>query len=75
MNPNKKEQTAIRDWMKAVEFRQNRLWTITNGIAKTGENGREMTSEEFDLLHPIPNPVNFYGGKENCDPHHKYLFT
>lgn len=74
MNPNKKEQTIIRDWMKAVDFRQNRLWTLTEQGLKTDVNGEMLNDVQFNEMFPIPNPVNFYGGQENPDRTKQFLY-
>ncbi len=72
---NKNEPTPIADYLKAVEFRNNRLWMIGNeGIAKTEVFGEMLTAEQFDKAFPIPSPINFFRGKENPDKTKSYLY-
>lgn len=75
MNPNEPIKTPIHDYLKAVEVRNNRLWRVgSDGIPKTEQNGEWVTSEEFMAANPIPNPVNFYGGKENPDQTKRFMY-
>lgn len=75
MNQNKREVSAVREYLKAIEVKNNRLWRVgSDGIPKTEVNGEWITSEEFMAANPIPNPVNFYGGKENPDGTRAYLY-
>ncbi len=65
--------TAVRDYLKARDFRYNRAWRW-NGICLTTEvNGKTLTSEEFDRKYPIPKRIQFYLAEENPDKTKSYL--
>lgn len=68
------DHTPIADWLEANDFRNNRLWKLINGEIKTVENGIEISDSQFSESHPVPTPLNFYGGKPNADTTSQYLY-
>lgn len=59
-NRNKDEyrnQTPVRTYLDAKEFRDLRTWKIKkDGSLVTEINGTEISKQDFDLMFPIPAP-------------------
>lgn len=66
-------QTPVSDYLEAKIQRDYRKWTIREGKLFTRYNGREMTSEQFGEMYPVPNPVSFLLCKDNKDGSKAYL--
>jgi hypothetical protein len=60
--------TAVRDYLKARDFRYNRAWHYDGTSLTTEVNG-----EEFDKKYPIPKRIQFYLAEENPDTTKSYL--
>jgi len=65
--------TAVRDYLKARDFRYNRAWHYDGTSLTTEVNGKIFTSEEFDEKYPIPKRIQFYLAEENPDTTKSYL--
>lgn len=69
-------ETPVLDWMKAKDFRDNRLWSIRGGVMYTIVDGEEMTKDAFDRKFPVPNKIHFYRGAiDNPDKTKIYLHS
>ena len=66
-------QTPVQTYLEAKQQRDNRTWTIREGKLFTRYNGREMTSEHFAEMYPVPNPVSFLLCQSNLDGTKSYL--
>ncbi len=65
--------TAVRDFLKARDFRYNRAWHYDGTSLTTEVNGKILTSEKFDEKYPIPKRIQFYLAEENPDTTKSYL--
>lgn len=65
--------TPINDWLKSLEFKNDRLWRMKKGVMVTVVDGVEMTATDFDNLYPVPVVVSFNRCSENADPRNNYL--
>ncbi len=65
--------TAVRDYLKARDFRYNRARHYDGTSLTTEVNGKILTSEEFDEKYPIPKRIQFYLAEENPDTTKSYL--
>jgi hypothetical protein len=64
---------AVRDYLKARDFRYNRSWRWNGTNLVTEVEGKLLTSEEFDKKYPIPKRIQFYLADENPDKTKSYL--
>jgi hypothetical protein len=64
---------AVRDYLKARDFRYSRAWYYNGTSLTTEVNGKILTSEEFDEKYPIPKRIQFYLAEENPDTTKSYL--
>lgn len=68
-------RTPVSDWLKAVDFKKNRLWRLSpDGIMRTKVGDREYTAREFDLEFPAKTPIHFSGNPENPDKTKSFLY-
>ena len=67
--------TIIRDYLRARDFRNNRLWRFdpTTSSLTTKVNGKTMTADEFDRKYPVPKHIQFYLSNDNPDRTKSYL--
>lgn len=65
--------SGVGAWLKAKDFRDNRLWHLFKGKMVTNVNGEYLTKKEFDEKFPVPKPVTFYIAKDNYDKTKDYL--
>lgn len=65
--------TPVTDYLKARDFRDQRLWMLRQGKLYTHLNGKLVTREEFDRIHPVPTVSFFYKALENPDKTKNYL--
>lgn len=76
MSKKEKEMKPVSKWIKSIEFKKNRLWTLgADGMMKTVVNGKEMTAREFDKQFPVKTPIHFYqGNPENPDRRKSFMY-
>lgn len=75
-NPNRllhRNYAPISDYLKAKDFRDNRLWTIVNGKLVTMVNNEYLSEAEFNQRYPVPISLNFLRNPENSDKTKAYL--
>lgn len=71
---NKKSSTPVSDWLKAKDFRNNRVWQLTpEGVMRTMVEGKWLTAREFDKQFPVPKVIHFYSAPENPDGTKSFL--
>jgi len=49
-----KDKTPVKDYLKAKDFRDNRLWKLIAGRLLTCVNGEWMSEFEFNQRFPVP---------------------
>lgn len=64
---------GVSDYLKAISFRDNRLWEMVGGVLITQVNGEYMSSKEFDEKFPVPTPISFGRCQDNPDKTKMYL--
>lgn len=76
MNKENKDLKPVSTWLKSIDFKRNRLWTLrSDGIMKTIVDGKELTSKEFDKKFPVKTPLHFYqGNPENPDKRKSFMY-
>lgn len=57
-----KGKTPVADYLRAKDFRDNRLWTMVNGRLITFENGEYLSEKEFNEKYPVPNDAKTISG-------------
>lgn len=75
-NPNRlvhRRYTPIQNYLRARDFRDNRLWSCKNGILTTFVDGEELGEEEFNIKYPVPISINFTMNPDNSDKTKMYL--
>lgn len=68
------EATPVSDWLKARDFRRNRLWRFADGVMQTQVGKEWMTAREFDQKFPSRPPFHFYGNPENPDKTKSFMY-
>jgi len=59
MSKKKVSSTPVSDWLKAKEFRNNRVWQLTpDGVMRTMVEGKWLSAREFDKQFPVPKKTN-----------------
>jgi len=66
-------QTPVSDYLEAKIQRDYRKWTLIDGKLFTRYNGREMTSEQFAEMYPVPCPASFLLCQSNLDGTKRFL--
>ena len=70
----KNNKTPVSDWLKAKEFRNNRVWQLTpDGVMRTMVEGKWLTAREFDKQFPVPKKIHFYSADQNPDGTKSFL--
>jgi len=67
-NPNRlcaRTKTPIGDWLKARDFKWQRLWKQVGEHIITFVDGIWMNEGEFDEKYPSKAPTHFYANQEN----------
>lgn len=73
--PKKKPNNPVSNWMKAVDFRNNRIWRLTpDGVMRTEVDGEWITAREFDRKFPSRPPIHFYNNPENPDKTKAFMY-
>jgi len=63
----------VSDYLKARDFRDQRVWRLRNGKLYTTVDGEDIVKEDFDLRFPVPKVSFFYRALENPDKTKNYL--
>lgn len=59
---------TVGEWLKAKDFRNNRLWKLgEDGIMRTQIGKEWISAREFDKRFPSKQPITFYLNPENPD--------
>jgi len=58
---------GIVDWLNAISFRDNRVWSMAGNVLVTKVNGEYLSMKEFDERFPVPNKITFYHTENNPD--------
>jgi hypothetical protein len=66
-------ETPVSDYLKARDFRDQRVWRLRNGKLYTYVEGEKMSQEDFDRKFPVPKVSFFYRALENPDKSKSYL--
>ncbi len=67
MNQPHENKNPINKHLTTKEFRENRLWTLRDGVFYTSLHGYEVNEKEFSELYPVFNPITFVHTRENID--------
>ncbi len=71
----KNDLNPVSDWLKARDFRRNRLWRFgTDEVMRTEVDGEWLTTKEFDKTFPSKQPMHFYGNPENPDKTKSFMY-
>jgi len=63
----------VSDYLKARDFRDQRVWKLRKGKLYTYVEGEKMSQEDFDRKFPVPKVSFFYRALENPDKSKSYL--
>jgi hypothetical protein len=63
----------VSDYLKARDFRDQRVWRLRKGKLYTDVDGKLMSLEDFDRQFPVPKVSYFYRALENPDKTKNYL--
>lgn len=72
-DPNKLYHTPVSDYLRAKQFRDNRLWHLLGSSLVTKVENEFLTAKEFSEKYPIPNPISFNRNPENPDKTKDFL--
>ncbi len=65
----------VSDWLKARDFRNNRLWRLSpDGVMRTKVGKEWITARDFDKRFPSRPPLHFYGNPENPDKTKSFMY-
>jgi hypothetical protein len=74
LRKKKNNVNPVSDWLKARDFRNNRLWQYSEGVLRTKVGGKWMTAKDFDKRFPSRPPLHFYGNPENPDKRKSFMY-
>jgi len=63
----------VSDYLKARDFRDQRVWRLRKGKLYTNVDGEDIVKEDFDRRFPVPKVSFFYRALENPDKTKNYL--
>ena len=63
----------VSDYLKARDFRDQRVWRLRKGKLYTTVDGEDIVKEDFDRRFPVPKVSFFYRALENPDKTKNYL--
>lgn len=63
----------VSEYLKARDFRDQRVWRLRKGKLYTTVDGEDIVKEDFDRRFPVPKVSFFYRALENPDKTKNYL--
>jgi hypothetical protein len=66
-NKHNTPSTPVSDYLRARDFRDQRVWRLRKGKLYTDVDGEQISLADFDQQFPVPNVSFFYRALENPD--------